>query len=80
MQIWILDSGYTGYFDTTLVDMSAERYVTDLIRLHEAVVRCREMGSASGHGGCSILQEMVQRRGKDECMNHEPLLPLYGGR
>ena len=26
---------YTGYFDSTLVDMSAERYVTNLIRLHQ---------------------------------------------
>ena len=57
--------------------MSAERYVTDLIRLHAAVVRCREKVSGSGHGRCSILHEMVQRIGKDGCMNHEPILPLY---
>ena len=68
MQIWGTgDTGYTGYFDTTLVDMSAERYVTKLIRLQDVVVRCREMVSGglvvvsgSGHGRCSILHEMVR--------------------
>ena len=65
---------YTGYFDTTLVDMSAERYVTYLIRLHQssgAVVRCREMFSGRvGMVDAASCMRWCKRRGKDGV--HEP--------
>lgn len=53
--------------------MSAERYAMNLIRLHSAggVMQGDVLvGVGRGHGRCSILQDMVQGRGKEECMNH----------